>query len=78
MAGGEASIALPPLGGAWIRPGALIGVIGEIRIRDGHPWVLVDRLELLGASASGAHGVTELADASTEAADTSTTPAEVA
>jgi hypothetical protein len=28
--------------------GALIGVIGDVRIRDGQPWVLVDRFELLG------------------------------
>ena len=32
-----------------IKLGELIGVIGEIRMQEGHPWVLVDRLELLGA-----------------------------
>ena len=32
-----------------IKPGELIGVIGEIRMQEGHPWVLVDRLELLEA-----------------------------
>ena len=32
-----------------IKPGELIGVIGEIRMQEGHPWVLVDRLELLGS-----------------------------
>ena len=32
-----------------IKPGELIGVIGEIRMQEGHPWVLVDRIELLGA-----------------------------
>jgi len=53
-----------------LQPDALIGVIGEIRIRDGHPWVLVDRLERLGTGAS--------ANAPTEVADTSTTAAEVA
>ena len=52
-----------------LQPGALIGVIGEIRIRDGYPWVLVDRLEVLGAGAS--------ANVPSEGAD-NTTPAEVA
>lgn len=28
-----------------VRAGALLGVIGEIRIREGQPWVLVDRIE---------------------------------
>lgn len=28
--------------------GALIGVIGDLRIHGGEPWVLVDRFELLG------------------------------
>jgi len=37
--------------------GALIGVIGEIRINGGQPWVLVDRQELLGASRPGAEEV---------------------
>lgn len=32
-----------------VQAGTLIGVIGEIRIRDGHPWVLVDRIERLSA-----------------------------
>ena len=32
-----------------VKLGALVGVIGEIRMQEGHPWVLVDRLELLGA-----------------------------
>ena len=31
-----------------LETGALIGVIGDVRIRDGQPWVLVDRFELLG------------------------------
>ena len=31
---------------------ALIGVIGDLRFHDGQPWVLVDRLELLGESSS--------------------------
>lgn len=30
-----------------VKIGALIGVIGDLRIQDTHPWVLVDRLELL-------------------------------
>jgi len=37
-----------------LQPDALIGVIGEIRIRDGHPWVLVDRLERLGTQGASA------------------------
>ena len=32
-----------------IKLGELIGVIGEIRMQEGQPWVLVDRFELLGA-----------------------------
>ena len=47
--------------------GTLIGVIGEIRIRDGHPWVLVDRLERLGSPDAGAQSAT---DSPTEGADT--------
>jgi single-strand DNA-binding protein len=31
---------------------ALIGVIGDLRFHGGQPWVLVDRLELLGESCS--------------------------
>ena len=37
-----------------IKLGELIGVIGEIRMQEGHPWVLVDRLELLGAPCTNA------------------------
>ena len=37
-----------------IKLGELIGVIGEIRMQEGHPWVLVDRLEVLGAPCSDA------------------------
>lgn len=37
-----------------VQAGALIGVIGDIRIRDGQPWVLVDRIECLGAPAPDA------------------------
>ena len=37
-----------------IKPGELISVIGEIRMQEGHPWVLVDRLELLGAPCTDA------------------------
>ncbi len=51
-----------------LQPGVLIGVIGEIRIRDGHPWVLVDRLELLGASTN----------VPSEGSDNTTTATEVA
>ena len=31
-----------------VKAGALIGVIGELRMHDGQPWILVDRLEVLG------------------------------
>jgi hypothetical protein len=59
-----------------LQPDALIGVIGEIRIRDGYPWVLVDRLELLGAGASANAPTEGDADAVTNA--TTTTAAEAA
>lgn len=32
-----------------VKTGALIGIIGDLRMHDGQPWVLVDRLEVLGA-----------------------------
>ncbi len=32
-----------------VKTGALIGVIGDLRMHDGQPWVLVDRVEVLGA-----------------------------
>jgi single-stranded DNA-binding protein len=32
-----------------VKTGALIGVIGDLRMHDSKPWVLVDRLEVLGA-----------------------------
>jgi single-stranded DNA-binding protein len=37
-----------------IKLGELIGVIREIRMQEGHPWVLVDRIEVLGAPCSDA------------------------
>ena len=37
-----------------IKLGELIGVIGEIRMQEGHPWVLVDRIEFLGTPCSDA------------------------
>lgn len=37
-----------------VQVGALIGVIGEIRIHDSQPWVLVDRIERLGDTAPDA------------------------
>lgn len=40
-----------------VQMGALIGVIGEIRICKGHPWVLVDRIERLGDPAPDAEEV---------------------
>lgn len=35
-----------------IKRGELIGVTGELRMQEGHPWVLVDRLELLEAKST--------------------------
>ena len=40
-----------------VQAGALIGVIGDIRIREGHPWVLVDRIERLADSRPAASEV---------------------
>lgn len=33
-----------------VQVGALIGVIGQLRMQDGQPWILVDRLERLSAA----------------------------
>ncbi len=37
-----------------IQIGSLIAVIGEIRMQEGEPWILVDRFELLGAHRTNA------------------------
>ena len=37
-----------------VQAGALVGVVGDLRMQDGQPWILVDRLEVLGAPCSDA------------------------
>jgi single-stranded DNA-binding protein len=37
-----------------VQAGALIGVVGDLRMQEGQPWILVDRLEVLSAPCSDA------------------------